>query len=103
MAAVTGGWASSNRRDELPPDWPQRRQRVLDRDAHQCTWVEAGVRCSARATDVDHAGDRMDHSEASLRSLCDPHHKRKTQAEAAAARAAKSRRRPPPPHPGLVG
>lgn len=100
---MTGRWASSDRRSELPPDWPRIRRRVLRRDGYRCTWVEVGVRCSALATDVDHAGERMDHSDESLRSLCEPHHKAKTQAEAAAARAAKSRRRPPPPHPGMVG
>lgn len=100
---MTGRWASSNRRSELPPDWHKIRARILRRDGHRCTWIENGHSCGAPATDVDHVADPLDHSEANLRSLCDPHHKRKTQAEAQAARArlVALRRRPVDAHPGL--
>lgn len=107
------------RRQELPPDWTQRRAARLELDGYRCTAPvivtdeavrSEGVfppdmrveRCTNPATDVDHhvAPDRHDIKD--LRSLCDPHHKAKTQAEAMAARGVgPTRLRPKRPHPGL--
>ena len=85
--------------------WRRTRLRVLARDGHQCTWVEDGERCTATADEVDHI---VPHSQGgtddddNLRSLCGPHHDRKTAAEGVAARArvAAMRRRPTRTHPG---
>lgn len=81
-------WSGSGRRRELPPDWRARRQQVLNRDGHRCTHIDHGVRCPAAATEVHHLGDKHDHRLEMLASLCAPHHRAETQAEAAAARRA---------------
>lgn len=98
---MSGRWASSNRRAELPKDWQSIRQRVLRRDGYRCTYVEDDARCEAEATDVDHTEGRHDHSMKVLRSLCSPHHKRVTQEQAQAARV--PLRRPREAHPGVIG
>jgi len=95
------GWASSNRRTELPPNWHKLRAVILRRDGHRCTHHDNGRRCEAKATDVDHIGDRHNHQPDNLTSLCHPHHATKTLREAAAGRAARSNRRPEQRHPGL--
>nr|WSZ97260.1 HNH endonuclease [Streptomyces sp. NBC_00857] len=99
-------WSTSKRRAELPADWATvRRPRVLARDGYRCVArMRGGSRCLATATDVDHIGDRRDHTDNNLQSLCRWHHKRKTAAESAAARRTKRRplrRRPAERHPGL--
>ncbi len=98
-------WAGSNRRAELPPDWPQRRARILHRDAHRCTaTMSDGSRCTWPATDVDHIEQGNDHSDTALTSLCRWHHQQKSSSEGAAARKAQggylTQRRSPEPHPG---
>ena len=92
---MTGGWVGSARRDSLPPGWHAIRRRILARDHHRC------VLCGAPASEVDHVGDRHDHSDANLRSLCTPHHARRSSAQGNAARWAVRARRPPEQHPGL--
>ncbi len=92
----------------LPPNWPAIRRAVLERDNYQCTWrLGNGRPCGAAATDVDHTGRPDDHSPAALRSLCGPHHKRRSSAQGGQGRAAaiarKPRRRPAEPHPGIAG
>lgn len=96
-------WRGERRR-QLPPDWPARRRARLELDGQQCTALDSrGYRCTARATDVDHHVTPHDHRIEALRSLCDFHHKQKTQAEAQAARGAGPKRlRPRPKHPGLT-
>lgn len=69
-------WSTSTRRSDLPSDWPAIRRRVLARDRHTCQ------ACGARANEVDHIADRLDHAMPNLRSLCFPCHRRKTVAEA---------------------
>lgn len=93
-------WEGSNRRAELPPDWPAIRKRILDRDSYRCRWIQDGKRCTERATDVDHRGDKHNHDDDNLRALCAPHHRRRTGQQAAAARP--SIRRPAERHPGLI-
>lgn len=58
----------------------------------------------ATATDVDHVGDRHDHSLANLQSLCGDHHKTKTAREGheAMAKRRAQARHPAEPHPGLL-
>ncbi|WP_411140259.1 HNH endonuclease [Streptomyces sp. x-80] len=100
-------WSSSNRRAELPTDWDSSvRPRILARDSQQCVaTMRDGGRCPATAgLEVDHIGDRHDHRDANLQTLCSWHHKHKTARESAAARrrSARPRRtRPTEAHPGL--
>ena len=92
-------WATdSRRRAELPPDWARRRKACIDAADGQCERIlPSGKKCPRRATDADHAGDRMDHD--TLEALCATHHKMKTQTEAKAARSPPGRRRQPEQHP----
>jgi 5-methylcytosine-specific restriction endonuclease McrA len=102
------GWAGSDRRHDLPPNWPSIRRRILRRDGHRCVVRDPyGKRCSEPATDVDHIRPGNDHSDSNLRSVCEWHHDRKSAREGAAARAANWRRndrkyRRSEIHPGLV-
>lgn len=88
----------------LPKDWPRIRVRILKRDGYACTWIDNGARCNEHATDVDHIGDPSDHDEANLRSLCGPHHRRRSGSQGGTASAAKRipRKRRAEPHPGLI-
>lgn len=97
---MPGHWERSRRRDELPPDWKQRRRRVLERDGYRCTRIVEGGRCPKRATDVDHIERGDDHRESNLASLCKKHHLEKSSAEGVAARP--KRARDPEPHPGVL-
>lgn len=99
---MSGHWAGSNRRARLPKNWPTIRARILRRDEHRCTWMTNGHRCTAPATDVDHRRPGDDHSDANLRSLCGPHHARKSAAEGGRAPHRRLRRRPAEAHPGLL-
>ncbi|RKN09653.1 HNH endonuclease [Streptomyces radicis] len=99
-------WATSNRRQRLPDDWPTRRAAALRRDGFRCVALLAdGERCTEPATDVDHIVPGDDHALTNLQSLCSWHHARKSAREGQAANRAKqrpSRRRPDKPHPGEV-
>ena len=98
--------SQGRRSANLPRNWNRIRAAILKRDGFRCTWFTDGVRCSARATDVDHivpahrgGGDDPDN----LRSLCKWHHDRKTGREAHAARVkVESRNRPAESHPGFI-
>jgi len=92
----------SRRATQLPPDWVTRRARILHRDGHRCTFLVAGVRCGAQATDVHHldTGGSRDHSDGNLTSLCGPHHAHLTARQGQAARVRLTRT--PEPHPGLI-
>ena len=120
------GWHGSTRAATLPPDWrTERRPRILARDSHRCTWLHrhpdgdggfpdylAGTyppeaRCTRPARDVDHWGNRHDHRDEALRSLCGQHHDRRSAKQGARAsaavrsRTAPGRLRPTEPHPGV--
>ncbi|WP_415940427.1 HNH endonuclease [Streptomyces sp. 039-1] len=87
-------WSSSDRRSELPPNWPAIRARVKRRDRGVCQGVlSEGALCGAPGTDVDHIRPGGDHSLGNLQLLCRWCHKRKTQRESHEARAVK--RKPP--------
>lgn len=106
---MTGRWSgnsATNRSEELPDDWPAIRAAVLERDGHRCVWeLPSGARCPNDATDVDHIGSKNVHAKWNLRSLCGPHHDKRTALqgakEAAACRALPPRRRKNGDHPGL--
>lgn len=91
------------RKHDLPTNWAAIRKHVLARDGWRCVWTDNGERCTSRATDVDHIGNRNDHRPVNLRSLCPTHHRKRTARQGVQARAAKyDPRRPTLPHPGLV-
>jgi 5-methylcytosine-specific restriction protein A len=100
----SGKWASSRRRAELPADWPAIRRRIFERDGWRCTEVEDGERCVRAATDCDHVGDKHDHGEANLTSLCGPHHDAKSAQQGVDERRRRreAKFRPPPMHPGRI-
>lgn len=104
------GWQGSDRRSQLPPDWPAVVLRILKRDHHRCQWVryDTDKRCLRHATDVDHilpysqGGTDVD---ANLQALCPYHHKKKSGREGGLAsgisrRAARDAA--VPLHPGLM-
>ena len=100
---MPGQWQGSNRRAELPANWDSEiRPRIFARDGGQCTETDGGVRCTHRATDVDHIGDKTDHSDENLRALCDWHHKRRSSQQGNRARKRIPEKRRPEPHPGLI-
>ena len=95
-------FAGSTRRSRLPKEWPALRARILERDGHVCTWLDAGQQCGAPANQVDYIVRGDNHSESNLRALSSWHHARKTGAEGQAARRpASSMYRTPEKHPGL--
>ncbi|QBJ01181.1 HNH endonuclease [Mycobacterium phage Arissanae] len=93
-------WADSDRRQNLPADWEQRRLAVLVDAEWLCEIEMAG--CTRVATDVDHVKRGNDHSRRNLRAACGWCHDRKSSAEGVARRRElKARRkRPPERHPG---
>lgn len=97
---TSGKWQSSNRRRELPPDWPKLRKACAVRAGWQCEWVlPDGRRCTTLGSEADHYGDKDDHSR--LRWLCTAHHKVDTQRRAQEAKRKYAEPlRAPEPHPG---
>ena len=96
-------WGSSSGRTvPLPPNWEALRREQLERDGYQCRYVspDTGQRCTARATDVDHAGDAEDHAD--LRSLCSWHHRKRTAGQGARSPRRARATRPREQHPGLI-
>jgi hypothetical protein len=100
---MSGKWAGSRRREELPPDWPQIREQVKVRDGYRCkATLRDDSRCPEPGTDVDHIGDRNDHTLPNLQLLCSWHHDRKSAAQGNAARPKPPPlRRPAEKHPGM--
>lgn len=98
---MSGQWKGSDRRASLPKDWDRRRKRILRRDGYRCTEQTAAGRCEAVANQVDHVGDRDDHRDEMLRSLCQAHHDAKSSQQGVEARVARrnARLRPAPQHP----
>jgi len=100
-------WEGSDRRARLPLNWESLRREVLARDGGRCRWIQDGRRCGAPATDVDHIRPGDDHSLSNLRSLCGPHHQRKSSSEGAFALARKRKQihkrfRRDEKHPGVI-
>lgn len=93
-------WATSNRLERLPDNWPQLRREVLARDRYTCQ----ARGCSERATDVDHIDRHGGDGKANLQSLCQYHHNKKSSAEghAEAARIRKLLKHPGEKTPGRV-
>jgi 5-methylcytosine-specific restriction enzyme A len=96
---VSGRWAESTRKWQLPPDWPERRQAVRLRAGGRCEAVADGRRCPQVGTDCDHIRRGHDHSLTNLQWLCTTHHRSKSGREGAAAQP--PLRRPPETHPAF--
>lgn len=87
------GWVNSDRRDRLPPEWPQMRLETLKAAGWKCQHKDAyGARCNAQATDVDHVEPGDDHRPQNRQALCAKHHGSKSGREGAWALAAKRRK-----------
>lgn len=100
---MSGGWAGSTRRTELPPNWyTELRPLILHRDEHRCRWRESGTVCGRWANQCDHIGDRDDHRPENLQALCEQHHAIKSSREGSEARWRETTRRKPERHPGLI-
>ena len=100
-------WSGSNRKHELPADWPARRTATFTRDGWTC--VTCGHHDPTGATlECDHLGDKHDHRLHMLRTLCGKRspnncHGQRTAQQAREAHAAMPRaRRSPEAHPGLA-
>lgn len=100
-------WANSERRSQLPADWPKRVAQVKKRDGGRCRWILplSGARCPRPGVDVDHRYGPHRHSLDDLWLLCREHHDKKTALEAIRGKRAKRARGRPrrteEPHPGL--
>lgn len=77
------------RAKELPSNWMSLRSQILRRDGFTCRWITDGVRCTVRASEVDHIQRGSNHDPSNLQSLCKSHHATKTAYEAIEAREAK--------------
>lgn len=82
-------WAGSDRRATLPPWWSSLAKRILKRDprcklAYPGEWhtSKGWVSCTIVSTEVDHKGDKHNHSPANLQGVCTNCHRRKTQEQA---------------------
>ena len=93
---MSGRWASSNRRSQLPADWPKLRQQVKHRAGNRCEARAHVPDCDGLGAECDHVNGRDDHSLANLQWLSTPCHKAKTQADKP------SHKRPAPQHPGVI-
>lgn len=99
---IVTGWDEYRTVRNLPADWALIRANVFRRDGWQC------VRCGAWATDVDHIGNRDDHSLGNLRALCSACHRARTARQGGRAAAAGLKRtkqkllRAVEIHPGLL-
>lgn len=100
---MSGGWAGSNRRAELPADWyTVIRPAVLQRDEHRCRNRIDGRVCARPANQVDHIGNKDDHRIEMLQALCADCHAVKSSRQGNDARWAVRRQRPAERHPGLI-
>lgn len=78
-------WARSDRRAHLPSNWSSLSKTILERDPTCQLGYDC---CTVTSTQVDHAGDRDDHSPHMLRGVCAPCHGRRTAEQSLQARRA---------------
>lgn len=57
---------------------------MLKRCGYRCEWLDGGLRCWERASDVDHIISGDNHALENLQGLCGTHHLKKTGREARA-------------------
>jgi 5-methylcytosine-specific restriction enzyme A len=101
------GWQGSTRRATLGKEYWRARDRVMRRDGRRCQ-IRTPELCIGEATECDHIGDRLDHSDANMRAACRPCHQDRSSrqgGQAAGQRAqarVAARRRPVERHPGQL-
>jgi len=95
-------WATSDRRQRLPPNWQATRAQVRARAQGRCEATTHDPDCDGRGTDADHITPGDDHTPGNLAWLSGPCHMAKTARETAARNTARAamRRRPIETHPG---
>ena len=81
--------AESRRHSELPADWESAYRRPTMSAARGLCQIK-GPRCTHRATEVDHYGDKNDHTK--LRAACKNCHADRTAQQGVNARFQKKRR-----------
>lgn len=96
-------WATSNRLERLPDDWPVIQDAVLKDADWKCQIKDEG--CLGVGTEADHIIPGDDHSRSNLQAACKSCHGRKSAREGNNARARLRRlsKRPRPKHPGSAG
>lgn len=93
--------AESRRRSELPADWESAYRKPTMKAARGLCQIR-GPRCTHRATQIDHVGDKDDHTR--LRAACKPCHADRSSEQGVIARSDKKKRglRPQERHPGRI-
>jgi hypothetical protein len=89
-------WSTSNRRGELPADWPRIRLAVKRRARGRCQATTHVPECNGVGRDCDHIGNPDDHRLSNLQWLSHPCHQAKTISDRPV------RARPTASHPGLL-
>ena len=97
---MSGRWASSERRTQLPPNWEQLRRERKRVAEGQCEADVHARECDGRGSECHHAGDPLDHRLEVLRWVHAECHRLETLQQAAAAKV--SRLRPVETPPGLA-
>lgn len=95
-------WSSSNRRQELPPDWEENYRLPTLREAKGMCQIRLPG-CLGKATEVDHIRRGNDHSRGNRRAACSFCHGKKSSAEGVAQRRKLKalKKRPAERHPGI--
>jgi len=76
-------WAGSKRRNRLPSNWRNIREKIMARDNHAC------YLCGQYAAEVDHIIPGDDHNESNLAAICIPCHRKKSALEGVEAKKLK--------------
>lgn len=99
------GWASSNRRDQLPPNWQTLRRQAKTRAHGICEHATNGQRCTNPGTELHHTRDNDDHRLEVLEWICRDCHRAETQRQSREAwnkRYIEAKKRDPETHPGIL-
>lgn len=92
---------TTRRTHDLPPDWPVRRQKVLERDGWRCQ-LELADRCVGEAKVVDHIDPKGSDELDNLQALCVECNNWKTARDAAQVRHEAERQQRRSEHPGYL-
>lgn len=97
-------WATSDRAQRLPPNWPTIRTQVRVRAGDLCQAHSHHPQCPGVGAEADHITPGDDHTLSNLQWLSTPCHQAKTAREAAARNRARAamRRKPDEQHPGAL-
>lgn len=74
-------WATSDRRDRLPPNWLQLRRDTFELKGRLCLMLRDGVLCGEEASDIDHIVPSGPDAVENLQPLCRRCHKKKSSSE----------------------